>query len=547
MAAGDSGHPASIPAARLPTRSATGSGQFPNPRAVVGQFSSPAGASTGLRIHAGMDHRTSHRLPLLDLAAASPVQRQFSAQAPTRSGRPISPSTALRSPVETIVHSRQGDRGSQFRSRKFVHALLHNGLHGWMGRVGACGDNAAMESFSPLLQRNVLDRRRWTTRAELRLGTVGRTAPAHQVDAPAGHMDRPGRIPGGSARSSRRTRDAPGPADPLREHRGRHRRELAQQQRPHRQLDLRPRRRRRRHAFIAWWRLGVDRFGHGVARQRQPPRDRSRRQLLRRIRPANLRPILHSDHSPIRRVLTFDRPRHEARQPGQQTTSEPDLAGLRLACTDGMGFRFVEQHQARAEQSINNLETAEATVIPVHRGFRILSVDGLDHLKTSVVAPIVGEVGPSKIRMCGNDTGRMVNRDKTCSAAGVNGAEHYFKSCAGTGYLCHPHHRNGTHSSKSQWALSRPDECHTFCQAEWLRAADDRGLWFVAPNLDTVFGTRNERKAFFASSDNDSVPWHGYPVGPGTAHHPPKDVVAEWHRQGRITYSLRVKIMRGTA
>ncbi|WP_139806016.1 integrase core domain-containing protein, partial [Mycobacterium avium] len=69
----------------------------------------------------------------------------------------------------TIVHS---DRGSQFRSRKFVHALLHNGLHGSMGRVGACGDNAAMESFFALLQRNVLDRRRWTTRAELRLAIV---------------------------------------------------------------------------------------------------------------------------------------------------------------------------------------------------------------------------------------------------------------------------------------------------------------------------------------------------------------------------------------
>ena len=38
-----------------------------------------------------------------------------------------------------------------------------------MGRVGAAGDNAAMESFFSLLQKNVLDRRRWTTRDELRL------------------------------------------------------------------------------------------------------------------------------------------------------------------------------------------------------------------------------------------------------------------------------------------------------------------------------------------------------------------------------------------
>src|SRR5689334_8856422 len=76
---------------------------------------------------------------------------------------------AGRSPVATIVHS---DRGSQFRSRKFVHALSRNGLRGSMGRVGACGDNAAMESFFALLQRNVLDRQRWSTRDELRLAII---------------------------------------------------------------------------------------------------------------------------------------------------------------------------------------------------------------------------------------------------------------------------------------------------------------------------------------------------------------------------------------
>jgi len=75
----------------------------------------------------------------------------------------------LRSPTDTIVHS---DRGSQFRSRTFVNTLSANGLRGSMGRVGACGDNAAMESFFALLQKNVLDQQRWTTRAELRLAIV---------------------------------------------------------------------------------------------------------------------------------------------------------------------------------------------------------------------------------------------------------------------------------------------------------------------------------------------------------------------------------------
>ncbi|KBZ57162.1 hypothetical protein K875_05680 [Mycobacterium [tuberculosis] TKK-01-0051] len=42
---------------------------------------------------------------------------------------------------------------------------------GSMGRIGAAGDNAAMESFS-LLQKNALDRRRWDTRAQVRIAIV---------------------------------------------------------------------------------------------------------------------------------------------------------------------------------------------------------------------------------------------------------------------------------------------------------------------------------------------------------------------------------------
>ncbi len=76
---------------------------------------------------------------------------------------------ALRDPAGTIVHS---DRGSQFRSNAYLRTIKNNGLVGSMGRVGACGDNAAMESFFALLQKNVLDRQRWATRAELRLAII---------------------------------------------------------------------------------------------------------------------------------------------------------------------------------------------------------------------------------------------------------------------------------------------------------------------------------------------------------------------------------------
>ena len=68
-----------------------------------------------------------------------------------------------------ILHT---DRGSQFRSRKLVRALGRHDMVGSMGRVGAAGDNAAMESFFALLQKNVLNRRSWATRDQLRIAIV---------------------------------------------------------------------------------------------------------------------------------------------------------------------------------------------------------------------------------------------------------------------------------------------------------------------------------------------------------------------------------------
>jgi transposase InsO family protein len=76
---------------------------------------------------------------------------------------------ARRRPSGTVVHS---DRDSQFRSNAFVRTLKGNNLIGSMGRVGACADNAAMESFFALLQKNVLNRHRWATRQELRLAII---------------------------------------------------------------------------------------------------------------------------------------------------------------------------------------------------------------------------------------------------------------------------------------------------------------------------------------------------------------------------------------
>lgn len=68
-----------------------------------------------------------------------------------------------------ILHS---DRGSQFRSRKVQRALTRHEMVGSMGQVGSAGDNAAMESFFSLLQKNVLNRQKWETREELRIAII---------------------------------------------------------------------------------------------------------------------------------------------------------------------------------------------------------------------------------------------------------------------------------------------------------------------------------------------------------------------------------------
>ncbi|GAA3334783.1 hypothetical protein GCM10017712_26130 [Curtobacterium citreum] len=68
-----------------------------------------------------------------------------------------------------VLHS---DRGSQFRGRKLRRALTRHGMIESMGRVASCGDNAAMESFFALLQKNVLNRRAWVTREQVRIAIL---------------------------------------------------------------------------------------------------------------------------------------------------------------------------------------------------------------------------------------------------------------------------------------------------------------------------------------------------------------------------------------
>ena len=73
-------------------------------------------------------------------------------------------------PEKVIIHS---DRGGQFGSRKYVRVCRLFQITRSMGQARTCADNAAMESFFSLLQKNVLNQKRhWDTRRELRAAII---------------------------------------------------------------------------------------------------------------------------------------------------------------------------------------------------------------------------------------------------------------------------------------------------------------------------------------------------------------------------------------
>ena len=67
---------------------------------------------------------------------------------------------------QTVHHS---DHGCQYTSWAFGRRLRAAGVLGSMGSIGDAYDNTMAESFFAVLQRELLDEQRWTTRRQLAL------------------------------------------------------------------------------------------------------------------------------------------------------------------------------------------------------------------------------------------------------------------------------------------------------------------------------------------------------------------------------------------
>ena len=106
-------------------------------------------------------HRTSNgggkALPLRDQGRVSNRIVGYSIDSRMKSslaGPRCATRSRSRSPAGTVCHT---DRGGQFRAKRTQRLLAINDLVGSMGRSPRAGDNAAMESFFSLLQKNVLN------------------------------------------------------------------------------------------------------------------------------------------------------------------------------------------------------------------------------------------------------------------------------------------------------------------------------------------------------------------------------------------------------
>jgi len=71
-----------------------------------------------------------------------------------------------RAPEDELLH--HSDRGCQYTSAAYREALARRGIVVSMSRRGNCWDNAVAESFFATLKCELVYRRRWATRTELR-------------------------------------------------------------------------------------------------------------------------------------------------------------------------------------------------------------------------------------------------------------------------------------------------------------------------------------------------------------------------------------------
>ena len=141
-----------------------GGARRPGPAGLLG-----AGARCGVadRHHRAPDRRGEALLLRHQGRVLQPDRRLLDRRTDDRRARRVGAALGDRSPSADTARSWSTPTAAASSAREPSGPCSKaNGLTGSMGRVAAAGDNAAMESFYALLQKNVLNRRRrWRTRS----------------------------------------------------------------------------------------------------------------------------------------------------------------------------------------------------------------------------------------------------------------------------------------------------------------------------------------------------------------------------------------------
>jgi putative transposase len=80
--------------------------------------------------------------------------------------RALQSALSRRRPGQQLLH--HSDQGSQYTSHEYRHLLARHGIQVSMSRRRDCWDNAVAESFFSTLKAELIERRRWKSRIELR-------------------------------------------------------------------------------------------------------------------------------------------------------------------------------------------------------------------------------------------------------------------------------------------------------------------------------------------------------------------------------------------
>ncbi len=124
----------------------------------------------------------------------------------------------------------------------------------------------------------------------------------------------------------------------------------------------------------------------------------------------------------------------------------------------------------------------------------------------------------------------------------------YGPTSRGHLYKPQPYHRPTAKRSndKTRWCLTEGEEFEVFRIADepfWYCGATEK-LYSIVDGGRVKLGENGERLAAFPPPQNESDPWHGYPI-PSGEYDISDELLDRWEDEGVVSETIRKRIVRG--